>query len=259
MTRGPRGPVCLGIVDWGIGGLGLLRILDGLAPGLPVVYWSDSGTVPYGLQDRAHLAARLRVVVAALADRGCTEVVLACNAASTVIGDLDGARVPVEGIIGHGIAAVPTSFMGTVGVVGGSRTIRGGHYRRGLAAPGRVVCSRVAQPLSAHIEAGRTGSPEFVADLHRIVRPLRTAGVVVLACTHYPAATGWFADALPGVALVDPAARLAAAIAARHGRGVGGPDRTYITTGEPDAMRRAAAGAWSAELLTVEPAVLPAR
>ena len=244
---------CLGIVDWGIGGLGLLGLLDDLAPGLPVVYWSDSGSVPYGLQRPAGLASRLHAVVADLADRGCTEVVLACNAASTVVGSLGDAPIPIEGIIEHGIAAVPDSVGGVVGVVGGARTIRSGRYRRGLARSGREVRSRIAQPLSAHIEGGRTHGPAFAGDLQRILAPLRGADAVVLACTHYPAAAPAFAEALPGTCLLDPAVHLASAIAARHpgGRG-GGGSRAFVTTGDPDAMRRTAAAAWAMELPPVE-------
>ncbi|HYR12660.1 MAG TPA: hypothetical protein VEQ67_00355, partial [Mycobacterium sp.] len=143
---------CLGIVDWGIGGVGLVRALDQLAPGLPLLYWADTGVTPYGRMGTDELTARLTSVVAALAEMGATEVVLACNAASTVVGRLGAAPVAVEGIIGHGVASVPEEIAGPVGVVGGRRTIAGGHYRRGLARPGRMVLSRVAQPLSAHIE-----------------------------------------------------------------------------------------------------------
>ena len=129
---------------------------------------------------------------------------------------LAGHPFPVEGIISHGLASVPDNIDGPVGVVGGRRTIAGGHYRRGLARPGRVVLSRVAQPLSAHIEAGRTGSPQFLADLARILAPLRRVDALVLACTHYPAASRWFAAALPDTLLIDPAEHLAAAIAERY-------------------------------------------
>ncbi len=76
---------CLGIVDWGIGGIGLVRALDEVAPGLPVLYWSDAGATPYGRMGTDDLAARLTTVVTELAERGATEVVLACNAASTVV------------------------------------------------------------------------------------------------------------------------------------------------------------------------------
>ncbi|WP_166906149.1 hypothetical protein [Mycobacterium sp. DL440] len=75
---------CLGIVDWGIGGIGVVRELDRRVPGLPVLYWSDAGATPYGRMRGDALAARLSAVVSELAHRGATEVVLACNAASTV-------------------------------------------------------------------------------------------------------------------------------------------------------------------------------
>jgi glutamate racemase len=240
---------CLGIVDWGIGGIGLVRALNELAPGLPIVYWSDAGATPYGRMGTDKLAARLNTVVAALAERGATEVVLACNAASTVVGRLAPAPIPVQGIIEHGLASVPEDIAGPIGVVGGRRTIAAGHYRRGLERRGHLVVSRVAQPLSAHIEAGRTGSPRFLTDLARIIAPLRGVDALVLACTHYPAASRWFKAALPNALLIDPADRLAATIAARHQHTrVGQGSRLFLTTGDPEAMRVGAARAWGSVL-----------
>ena len=240
-------PPRLGIVDWGIGGLGVVGLLDDAAPGLPITYWSDTGFTPYGLVPTSLLVDRLRTLVSRLASEGCTEVVLACNAASTVVDRLGPTAVPVAGIITHGIAAVPSSVDGMVGVVGGRRTIASGAYRRGLARPARAVRSRVAQPLSAHIEAGRTGTPEFEADLVRIVAPLRGASAVVLACTHYPAAAGSFAAQLPGTTLVDPAVHLVAAIASRHRPAAAHAapgDRVFLTSGDPGEMRAGAESAW---------------
>ena len=242
---------CLGVVDWGIGGLGLVQALDLAAPGLPVLYWSDAGATPYGRMRVDELAGRLTAVVDALAARGATEVVLACNAASTVVGRLGAAAIPVEGIIEYGVASVPDELTGQVGVVGGRRTIAAGHYRRGLARRGRVVLSRVAQPLSAHIEAGRTGSPEFRSDLGKILAPLRRVDALVLACTHYPAARRWFAKALPHAQLIDPAERLASAIAERYPHTRGAEKlgtRVFFTTGDPKAMRLGAARAWGTTL-----------
>ena len=185
LTRMTTNP-CLGVIDWGIGGLGLVQALDRAAPGLPVLYWSDAGATPYGRMRVDELAGRLTAVVDELAERGASEVVLACNAASTVVGKLGAAGIPVEGIIEYGVASVPDELTGQVGVIGGRRTIAAGNYRRGLARRGRVVLSRVAQPLSAHIEAGRTGSAEFRSDLAKILAPLRRVDALVLACTHYP-------------------------------------------------------------------------
>ncbi|OBK19303.1 glutamate racemase [Mycobacterium asiaticum] len=240
----------LGIVDWGIGGVGLVNALDRLAPGLPLLYWSDAGVTPYGRMSADELTDRLLTVVTDLAERGATEVVLACNAASTVVGRLESAPVPVEGIITHGLASVPEE-LASVGVAGGLRTIEAGHYRRGLARPGRTVLSRVAQPLSAHIEAGRAGSAQFLQDLGDIVAPLRQVDALVLACTHYPAARRWFAEALPNALLIDPAEHLAAAIAYRHPQAQSATQpaaRVFLTTGSPARMRRGAARAWGTVL-----------
>jgi glutamate racemase len=173
-------------------------------------------------------------------------VVLACNAASTVVDRLQREPVPVGGIITAGVAAVPAGLTGAVGVVGGRRTIRGGHYRRALTRPGLRVVSRVAQPLSAHIEAGRIGTAAFEADLHRIVAPLRGADAVVLACTHYPAASDTFAAELPGTTLLDPAAQMATELMARLAPGSG--ERTILTTGDRALMRTSAESAWSIDL-----------
>jgi glutamate racemase len=241
---------CLGIIDWGIGGLGLLGHLDASAPEVDVVYWSDTGFAPYGLVPTDALAARLLAVTGELTERGCTEVVLACNAASTVADRLSAAAVPVSGIIEAGIASVPKELDGVVGVVGGRRTIRGGRYRRALTRPGRRVVSRVAQPLSAHIEAGRIGTAAFERDLRRIVAPLRGADAVILACTHYPAASASFAAELPGTTLLDPAAHLADDLAARLAPGAG--ERTILTTGDPSAMRASALAAWGIDLPAID-------
>ena len=248
---------CLGIVDWGIGGIGLLGTLDRLAPGLPVLYWSDAGVTPYGRMSADELTDRLTTVVIDLAVRGATEVVLACNAASTVMKALGAAPIPVEGIIDHGVASVPDDLAGPIGVVGGRRTIAAGHYRRGLTRPGRAVLSRVAQPLSGHIEAGRIGSPQFRADLTRIVAPLHEVQALVLACTHYPAASRWFAAALPHALLIDPAEHMATVIAARYpgARALPRASRAFLTTGDPEAMRLGAARAWGATVTANRAAV----
>jgi glutamate racemase len=234
----------LGIVDWGIGGIGLLQRLDAAAPQLPVVYWSDTGAVPYGRQQSAELSDRLRAVVTELARRGCTEVVLACHSASTVVASLDDCPVPVSGIIDHALRALPDDLQGAVGVVGGGRTIRSGLYRRALSSRGLRSISRVAQPLSAHIEAGRMSSPEFRRDLHRIVAPIRGAQALMLACTHYPAAAAEFAAELPGTRIIDPVDHAAAAIA-RMPPATTAQSRIFLTTGHIPAMQRSARLAWS--------------
>ena len=198
----------LAILDWGIGGVDFLLRLRARHPDVPVIYWSDSGSTPYGKLGREALAARVAAVAAALRDRGATRLVVACNAASTVLGHPALARtgLQVAGVIAPAIAAALADPARSVGVIGGRRTIRSGLYRRALVAAGRRVHQRVAQPLSAMVERGELDGPALAAELDRILAPLRRVDALVLACTHYTALLAPIRERLPRARVLDPAA-----------------------------------------------------
>jgi glutamate racemase len=241
----------LGIVDWGVGGVGVMRALRRRAQSLPVLYFSDAGFTPYGLLSRTALAARLSLVVNYLQRQGASAVVLACNAASTVIDRVHAPKgCPLRGVIEPALRLVPRDALGTVAVIGGRRTIRSGVYRRGLS--GLRVKQRIAQPLSAYVEAGTSDSDACSAVLDRVLLPLRGAELLLLACTHYPALAAQIQARLPETKLLDPAEALAAAVLSSFEiPSEALADRT-LTTGDPEAMQRAAWRAWQVELPHVE-------
>ncbi len=243
MTAPPSGPR-LGILDWGIGGFGLYKLIKRTAPALPITYWSDAGTAPYGTLPAAVLRARVREVAQALAREGVTHLAIACNAASTVL-PLAGAGLPAStGVLEHG-AAVARQARGVIGVVGGRRTIVSGAYRRAL--PGRSLHQRVAQPISAFIERGELTGAALEHELDRIMAPLREVDALVLACTHYPAIAGAFAMRAPHARIIDPVAHLWSWIQARWPLAqlqAARADDRFLTTGDPQAMQRAARAAF---------------
>jgi glutamate racemase len=245
----------IGIVDWGIGGIGFLQELRKRRPHADILYFSDTGATPYGRLARAALGARLAAVVAALAARGVTHLAVACNAASTVLPKV-GWSMPTTGVIEHGSRFALATGARSFGVVGGVRTIRSGAYRRALAGPGRRIRQRVAQPLSALIEAGDVGSPELRGEVRRIVAPLRDVDALVLGCTHYPAIAPLFGELLKGVKLIDPAAAMADWVDQRWPLADGGSPPAFLTSGDPRAMRLAARRAFGEELGRVERVVL---
>ena len=232
----------LGVLDWGIGGIDFQARLRARHPDVPVVYWSDSGATPYGKLSRDALAARVAGVVTALRERGVTHVVIACNAASTVIGHPGLAKPGVEicGVIAPAIAATLADPARVVGVIGGRRTITSGLYRDALVAGGRRVISRVAQPLSAMVERGELDSPAVHLELGRILRPLRRVEALVLACTHYTALLGPIRRVLPNVRIVDPAAAALAEVERRWCLSGQVQEDMFLTTGDPQATREAA-------------------
>lgn len=239
----------IGLLDWGIGGMGVLRALRALRPDVSVVYLADSGATPYGKLPRPMLEARVASAIGFLEARGATHVVIGCNAASTV---LDGItpKVPVTGMIAPALRAM-AGTRGVVGVVGGARTIRSGVYRRGLMSADRTVRQRIAQPLSAHIEAGTTSSRAFTEALAHVVAPLRGADALLLACTHYPAVAGRFAALLEGTRIVDPADAVAHEVVATLDAARGEAHTAVFTTGDATRTAQAAARAFGLECLDV--------
>ncbi len=247
----------LGVLDWGIGGLGFYSRLKRERPDAGVIYLSDAGSVPYGKLDRTELLLRVFHAVSFLQIQGADHVVVACNAASTVLSSLPSdTGTKVTGIIDSGVETVKRAGVEQVGIVGGERTIRSGIYHRELAACGIGVRGRIAQPLSGMIERGEHHGRTFDTELGRILHPLRRSGTLLLACTHYPAATAAFARFLPATRLLDPVDHLLERTLRTPGRiSSEGKDRIF-TTGSPAQTQKGAAAAFGLRLQEIERIVL---
>jgi glutamate racemase len=241
------GAPALGVLDWGIGGLGFVKALWARRPDAAVLYLSDSGAVPYGKLPAQELLARVQAAVDFLCAQGAERVVIACNAASSVAARLHSAA-PITPIVVAAVACVPDTTTGTLWVLGGKRIVQSQIYQHALERPGRVVRGRIAQPLSAHVEAGCIDGAAFARDLARVIAPIAPGDSLLLACTHYPAFLPALRKALPASPIFDPADTLADSIvgaltdAARPG-----PSQ-FLTTGSPEAMRSGAAAAWQLAL-----------
>lgn len=245
----------LAVVDWGIGGLGFYRLFTERHPDVAIVYLSDTGFTPYGKVPRRELAARVDLVLHRVLEmHGAAHAVVACNAASTVLGELKIRRegVPVTGVIEPAVAALAEVPPARIGVIGGRRTVASGVYGRALRRAGHRVRQRVAQPLSAHVEAGRLDTAEVRRDVARILAPLHTVDVLVMACTHYPAIAPLLAERCPGAALFDPAAATLAHVEREWPLAPAAAPHRFLTTGDPAAMRRSARLAFGVDLSAIE-------
>ena len=254
----------LGILDWGIGGLDLYRRLRAAGSRRDVVYWSDAGAPPYGTLPGPALADRVATVIERLAELGCGQVVVACNAASTVLPDAELRRraaargCEVLGVIEPAIAAVRRLALPSVAVIGGRRTIESRAYAEPLEAAGVRVAQRVAQPLSALVERGLTDGPEVHACLREVLGPLRDAEHLVVACTHYVAALPAIRSWLPRLrTVVDPAEETLAVVRAGGGLHGGEGRERFVTTGSVEDTRRAARLAFDVHLTVIEPVAAP--
>lgn len=239
----------LGIVDWGIGGISIYRLIKERSPAAAILYFSDTGAMPYGKMGRRELAERLDSVIEFLKSEGMSRLVIGCNAASTAIGDLGDRGIKIDGVIEPAVEAAAKLKPARLGVIGGRRTVVSGVYRRAFAERGISVDQRIAQPLSGLIEIGDTASDVLRGEARRILLPLKNCSHVLLACTHYPAIEPVLRDYVStSTKLIDPAA----AVVKKLGKiDSVGSDRFY-TTGDARQMERSAKLAFGVEIESIE-------
>jgi len=263
MSRHPSprsSPRRIGVMDWGIGGLGFFKLLRRAAPGLGCVYLSDSGAPPYGTLTRAALTRRVRQAVAWFSARGVSELVVACNAASSVLAAVSSSEresapdAPrILGVIEPTLRPLLRGPRSSIGIFGGRRTVRSLAYRTPLLRAGFCVEQRIAQPLSALVEAGRIAGPEVERAVTRILRPIAGCQLLVPACTHYVALMPLFLRVAPEARWVDPAALTLAALLEPSGQERRRPrgEDEFWTTGSPAAFLRSAALAFELDIPAV--------
>ena len=249
-------PVRLAVMDWGVGGLSVMNELARRLPKTSMLYFSDSGTTPYGKVPRAALRARVREVILSLErEYGTKHVVVACNAASTVLPSLDHELlqrgIHVMGVIEPGIALAKKSGCRNLGIIGGRRTILSRRFTNALSSRSVKAVGRIAQPLSALIERGELDSELMLSTLRQILRPLRNCDGLLLACTHYAAVKELIGALLPNCKVLDPAAYTSELVVRAWGRELKAANSApsmFLTTGDARAMKHAALKAFGTRL-----------
>ena len=188
----------IGVFDSGLGGLTAVSALRELLPGEDVVYFGDTGRVPYGTRSAETIFRYAAQDVRFLLGHELKCIVVACGTVSSVALPqlLEMTDIPILGVIEPAVrAAVRATKNGRIGVVGTSATIRSGTYREGLLAanPGLEIISKPCPLLVPLVE-------EYVSPLLK-----QNIDTLILGCTHYPLLTGIFSKLCgPDVALINP-------------------------------------------------------
>lgn len=238
----------LGIIDWGIGGISILKLIKKDLGDVPTVYFSDTGATPYGKMTRSELVSRLNKVISFLRSNGVTHLVIGCNAASTAIPHLDDHSIEIEGVIEQAVAETVKLKPKHLGLIGGRRTVLSGVYRIAFAERGIALKPRIAQPLSGLIENGDISSARLHDECRKILTPLNNCSHILLACTHYPAIISVMKHHVNDqTVFIDPAPALVNVV---HKWNLPlTDDSVYFTTGNVGKMKSAATAAfdWSIE------------
>lgn len=211
----------IGVFDSGLGGLTSLRELRRLAPGEELIYFGDTGRVPYGTRGKDTILRYARQDVAFLRSFDLKAIIVACNTVSaTALTELQAENdLPIFGVVTPAAqAAAKATRNGKVGLIGTSASIRSGAYEAAIArlAPQVQVIPQPCPLLVPLVENGRFRPGDQVAELvvRDYLKPLRDQGVdtLILGCTHYPLLSQVIAQVMgPGVTLIDSGAAGAAA------------------------------------------------
>lgn len=241
----------LGIIDWGIGGVSLLKKIREKSS-LDIIYFSDTGYLPYGKVETEELRERVALVIEFLKNRNCDRIAVACNAASTVLPN----DKNIFGVIDAALDLVKEMNLNSIGIVGGIRTIESEIYKKEFEKMGMNVKQEIAQPLSALIEKGDLHAKELILEIERIFTPLKNEFNILLACTHYPAITPQIKMFLPNTLLIDPIERMCDNIMYCVETHEGNNSTTWITSGNMLEMNHSIQLVYGIEPKQIEKKVL---
>lgn len=214
----------IGIFDSGLGGLTALREVVKLLPGRDIVYFGDTGRVPYGSRSAEILVRYALQDMRFLCTHGVDIVLAACGTvSSTALGAIrENFDLPIIGVVEGAVqAAVQATKNGKIGVIATGATISSGAFQRAIAAaaPAVEVTALACPMLVPLVENGYIADDDPVTALvlADYLAPIQAAGcdTLILGCTHYPILTGAIARVLPGVTLINSGAEAARLLAAQ--------------------------------------------
>ncbi len=214
----------IGVFDSGMGGLTAVRQMFHLLPRENIVYFGDTGRVPYGGRSAKTIVRYARQDVAFLRSFDLKAIVIACGTVSTTALSVLKSEnaIPILGVVEPAAkAAAAATKSGRIGVIGTKATIRSGAYENAIRAlkPDAVLWAKACPLLVPLVEEGRVqrGDPVTERVVAEYLSSLKEEGIdtLVLGCTHYPLLSTVIGDFMgEGVALIDTGEQAARALAA---------------------------------------------
>ncbi len=182
----------IGVFDSGVGGISVLREMVALMPNENFIYFGDSKNAPYGtktvkeVQDLSLLNAEM------LLERGVKAIVIACNTATSVAGDILRKKYPNLPIVGVEPALKPAVLHkenSRVLVMATEVTLNRDKFKELLKKYSDMgeIYSLPCNGLMEWVEKGILDGEELKAFLENLLMPYKNkVDSIVLGCTHYP-------------------------------------------------------------------------
>lgn len=213
----------IGVFDSGLGGLTAVRHLQKLLPSENIIYFGDTGRVPYGTRSRDTIRRYTEEDCRLLLEQNVKFIIAACGTVSSVSPDiLAQLPVPAIGVVSPTAqAAAKATKNNRVGIIGTAATIRSASFEKELLTinPNIQVTATPCPLFVPLVESGwiADDDPVAIPMVHRYLSAVREAKVdtLILGCTHFPLLSSIIQSELGrDVTLIDSGLETAALCAA---------------------------------------------
>lgn len=184
----------IGIFDSGLGGLSTVRAMKKILPNEDIIYFGDTGRVPYGTRSNETIETYTAQDIRFLRTFDCKMIVVACGTVSTVASDtIDNLDIPATGIAKPSArAAALATKNGKIGVLGTSATVNSGVFNDEIKKinPDIEITAIACPMLIPLVENNWIATDDEIAigAVKRYLEPVLANEVdtIILGCTHFP-------------------------------------------------------------------------
>ena len=211
----------IGVFDSGLGGLCAVRELAKLLPNENIIYFGDTGRVPYGSKSRETIRKYTVQDARCLLSHGVKAILAACGTVSSNALEYIEAMtdIPVFGVVEDAAREAYTSSVSKkIGIIGTQATVSSGIFKSKIEAMDRAatVMQKACPLFVPLVEYGFTSDGDEITALacERYLSDFKgKVDTLVLGCTHFPILECAISQTLPDVTLINPAKEAARAMA----------------------------------------------
>lgn len=204
----------IGVFDSGLGGLTAVREIQRIMPGEDIIYFGDTGRVPYGNRSRETIIRYTKDDIDFLLKHDIKLIIAACGTASSVALPVlyEKYDIKIMGVLESACRkAVSVTKNNRVGVIGTAGTVKSGKYAELInEIDPRIKVFSGACPLFVPlVENGYSESraAELIAKDYLLPLKNEKVDTLILGCTHYPLLTKVISDIMGDeVTLLSPGA-----------------------------------------------------
>ena len=185
----------IGVFDSGLGGLSAVKEFLHVLPNEKIIYFGDTGRVPYGNRSRDTIKKYAFQDTEFLLRNNVKMIVAACGTVSSVAGKELESKLPVPytGVVNPtAFTAAHNTNNGKIGIIGTAATINSHSYKLRLEKlnPDFKVYEQACPLFVPLVENGFICRDDQIVRLviRRYLSELKEQGIdtLILGCTHYP-------------------------------------------------------------------------